>query len=43
MVPGPNDETWKKMTPEARRAYWVLVAIVSSVLLVLLVIGLLRD
>jgi hypothetical protein len=43
MVSGPDDETWKEMSPSARRAHWAHVAVVVAVLLVLLAIGLLRD
>jgi type II secretory pathway component PulM len=28
---GPDDETWKKMTPRDRRIYWILIAVVFSI------------
>lgn len=32
MVGGPDEETWKNMSPLARRIYWAGVAIVFSLL-----------
>jgi hypothetical protein len=29
---GPDDDTWKKMSPEARKAYWVCVVIVFGLI-----------
>ncbi|CAN5870012.1 hypothetical protein BH11PSE12_BH11PSE12_34850 [soil metagenome] len=32
---GPDEETWKKMSPNARKIYWILVGVVWVLLLTL--------
>lgn len=39
---GPDEETWKKMTPRQRRAYWSSVIIVVSFVLIMFIMSLFR-
>jgi len=39
---GPDEETWKKMTPGQKRGYWISVVAVVSIILVLFIVSLLR-
>jgi len=35
---GPDEETWKKMTPLAKRIYWLIVIVMLVMMFVALVI-----
>ena len=39
---GPDDETWKKMTPAQRRIYWTLVCLVLVAMIIAFIIRLFR-
>lgn len=39
---GPDEETWNRMTTGEKRAYWILVALVLGIVLVLAVIRVFR-
>jgi hypothetical protein len=39
---GPDEETWKKMTPAERRAYWIAMGLIVAVIGGLALIRLLR-
>jgi hypothetical protein len=39
---GPDEETWKRMTPGQKRGYWISVIIVLGIIGILSVIRLFR-
>lgn len=37
---GPNDETWKKMSPLAKKIYWVAVGVICAMVLAAVIVKL---